>query len=50
MPDPSYWPLIAALGIFVTGFGILFAMALIPVGLFIVLVSTYGWSLEPVNG
>jgi cytochrome c oxidase subunit I len=50
MPDPSYWPLIAALGIFVTGFGLLFAMPLIPVGLFILIVSVYGWSLEPVNG
>ena len=50
MPDPSYWPLIAAIGIFIAGFGILFTMALVPVGLFIVLVSVYGWSLEPVNG
>jgi len=50
MPDPSYWPLFAGAGIFVTGFGILFALALIPVGLFIVIVSAYGWSLEPVNG
>ena len=50
MPDPSYWPLIAACGIFVTGSGILFSLALIPVGLFIVIVSVFGWSLEPVNG
>jgi cytochrome c oxidase subunit 1 len=50
MPDPSYWPLFAGLGIFVTGLGLLFSMPLIPVGLFIVIVSVYGWSLEPVHG
>jgi cytochrome c oxidase subunit 1 len=50
MPDPSYWPLIAALGIFVTGSGILFSLTLIPIGLFIVIAAVYGWALEPVNG
>jgi cytochrome c oxidase subunit 1 len=50
MPDPSYWPLIAAAGIFITGFGILFTLGLIPVGLFVLIVAAYGWSLEPVNG
>ncbi len=50
MPDPSYWPLIAALGIFVVGSGVLFTLSLIPVGFFILIASVYGWSLEPVNG
>jgi cytochrome c oxidase subunit 1 len=50
LPDPSYWPLVSAIGIFITGFGLLFSFPLIPVGLIVVLVSVYGWSLEPVNG
>ena len=50
MPDPSYWPLFAAVGIFIAGSGVLFNLALIPVGFFVVIVSAYGWSLEPVNG
>ncbi|MSQ24647.1 MAG: cytochrome c oxidase subunit I [Chloroflexi bacterium] len=50
LPDPSYWPLITASGIFVAGFGLLFFMLLLPVGLFVVLFGTVGWSTEPVNG
>jgi len=50
LPDPSYWPIVAGLGIFVAGSGILFFLPLLPVGLFILVVSVYGWSLEPVNG
>jgi cytochrome c oxidase subunit 1 len=50
MPDPSYWPLVAAIGLSVAGLGILFTMALVPVGLGILIIGIYGWSLEPVNG
>jgi hypothetical protein len=54
MPDPSYWPLVAAVGLFIAGFGILFFMpgtvVVTLVGLFITMASIYGWSLEPVNG
>lgn len=50
LPDPSYWPLAAGAGIFLTGFGVLFALALVPVGVFAILVSVVGWATEPVNG
>jgi cytochrome c oxidase subunit 1 len=50
MPDPSYWPLIGALGLAVAGLGVLFTLALVPVGLGILIIAIYGWSLEPVNG
>jgi heme/copper-type cytochrome/quinol oxidase subunit 1 len=50
LPDPSYWPLISALGIFIAGFGILFSLTVVPVGLIVVLISVFSWSLEPVNG
>ncbi|MPZ14709.1 MAG: cytochrome c oxidase subunit I [Chloroflexi bacterium] len=56
VPDPSYWPLFAGAGIFVAGFGVLLSaggnlslLAVTGVGLFIVIVSIFGWSLEPVN-
>ena len=50
IPDPSYWPVVTAAGLFVAGASVLFAMALVPVGLFIVLCGVVGWSMEPVNG
>ncbi|MBI4213146.1 MAG: cytochrome c oxidase subunit I [Chloroflexi bacterium] len=50
VPDPSYWPIATAAGILVAGTGVLFAMPLLPVGLFVVLVGVVGWSMEPVNG
>ncbi|MBM2811709.1 MAG: cytochrome c oxidase, subunit [Chloroflexi bacterium] len=58
MPDPSYWPLFAALGLLVAGAGILMTasstgytmLVVTGVGLFILLVGIFGWSLEPVNG
>ncbi|HEY3118101.1 MAG TPA: cytochrome c oxidase subunit I [Chloroflexota bacterium] len=50
LPDPSYWPLAAGGAIFLAGLGVLFYLPLIPVGLFLVIVSVVAWSLEPVNG
>jgi cytochrome c oxidase subunit 1 len=57
MPDPSFWPLVSAIGLFVAGFGVLLTaangyalLAVSGVGLFITLVSIYGWAMEPVNG
>jgi cytochrome c oxidase subunit 1 len=50
MPDPSYWPLVGGIGLFVAGLGVLFTLALVPVGLGILIIAIYGWSLEPVNG
>ena len=57
MPDPSYWPPLAAVGLFIAGFGILVtaatgygALVITAIGLLILLISIYGWSLEPVNG
>ncbi len=50
LPDPSYWPLVAAFGLFVAGLGVLFSLAIVPVGLGITVIGIFGWSLEPVNG
>jgi cytochrome c oxidase subunit I len=50
LPDPSYWPLVAAIGLFVAGLGVLFSLVIVPVGLAITIIGIFGWSLEPVNG
>jgi cytochrome c oxidase subunit 1 len=47
MPSPSYFPLIASLGFPFLGFGLIYHMALLPVGLLLILVGLYGWVLEP---
>lgn len=60
MPDPSYFPLVSALGLALTMGGLVFPPFLqmfgldIPiisvVGGIILLIGTYGWAFEPVNG
>ena len=64
LPQPSYWPFFVSLGIFITGFGLVYlinmnevgvrtvnyvALTAAVVGLFIGMVSVYAWSFEPVN-
>jgi cytochrome c oxidase subunit 1 len=48
MPDPSYFPLIAALGMPVIGYGLIYFWPLAVVGGLITLAGLFGWSLEPV--
>jgi len=57
MPDPSYWPPLAAVGLFIAGLGILItagtgygALVITAIGLLTLVIAIYGWSLEPVNG
>ena len=47
MPSPSYFPLLAAMGMPFIGFGFIYDFALIPVGVVVMLVGFYGWALEP---
>ena len=56
MPQPSYWPFVVSVGLFVAAFGILylanffkFGLAFGLLGTAITMVSIYAWSLEPVN-
>src|SRR5262249_23779758 len=54
MPSPSYWPLLAALGLFIMASGLLVADVVGPfvipifaiVGLIVLFGSIYGWSFE----
>jgi cytochrome c oxidase subunit 1 len=47
MPSPSYWPILLAFGLPVMAYGVIFNFLLIPVGAAIVMMSMFGWSLEP---
>ncbi|MFT7601324.1 MAG: cytochrome c oxidase subunit 1, partial [Acidimicrobiales bacterium] len=49
LPAPSYWPIILAASLPLIGYGLMFSLWLtIPGGLLLVL-SMYGWSLEPAD-
>ena len=47
MPSPSYWPLIAALGLPLVAYGLLFSPWLAVGGGLILLVGLYSWAAEP---
>ena len=47
MPSPSYFPLIAAAGFPVAGYGLIFGVPAVAFGLVISLVGFFGWALEP---
>jgi len=47
MPSPSYFPVIAAAGLPVVGYGLLFGVPAVAVGLVIMLAGFFGWALEP---
>jgi cytochrome c oxidase subunit 1 len=48
MPDPSFFPLLAALGLPVIGYGLIYLWPVAVVGGLITLAGLFGWSLEPV--
>jgi cytochrome c oxidase subunit I len=47
LPAPSYYPLVAAFGLPVVGYGLIFGLPYVVAGLVITLVGLYGWVLEP---
>jgi cytochrome c oxidase subunit 1 len=48
MPSPSYWPLVAALGLPLIAWGLVFGTcALIGLGIILLLSGMYGWVFEP---
>ena len=52
LPQPSYWPLVVALGIFIGGMGLIYPVgtyAISIVGALIGMIAVYAWSFEPVN-
>ncbi|MEX0875477.1 MAG: cytochrome c oxidase subunit I [Actinomycetota bacterium] len=49
MPKPSYWPLVAAAGIPLIGYGLMFQWVLAGIGAAVLFVGIYGWAMEPVE-
>jgi cytochrome c oxidase subunit 1 len=49
MPSPSYYPLIAALGLPLIAFGLMYDAALVAAGALVLLVGIYSWALEPAS-
>jgi cytochrome c oxidase subunit 1 len=48
MPDPSYWPLVAAFGLPVMAFGVLYlSVATMIAGGLILVLGLFGWAMEP---
>ena len=47
LPSPSFWPLVAATGLPIIGYGVLYSWWLLGFGAFVVLVGFYGWAMEP---
>jgi cytochrome c oxidase subunit 1 len=47
LPSPSYYPVVAALGFPLIGYGVVFHWWMAVVGAVIVLAGLYGWALEP---
>ena len=47
MPSPSYWPILVALGLPIVAYGIIFSRWLSIIGVALLLLSLFGWALEP---
>jgi cytochrome c oxidase subunit 1 len=47
LPSPSYWPIVLSLGLPIIGYGVIYNRLLISVGAALVLLSVFGWALEP---
>jgi cytochrome c oxidase subunit 1 len=47
LPGPSYYPILASLGLPVIGYGLIFDWWIVGVGLAILLAGFFGWVLEP---
>jgi cytochrome c oxidase subunit 1 len=47
LPGPSYYPIVASLGLPIVGYGIIFGWWMVGVGLVVTLAGFFGWVLEP---
>ncbi len=48
LPSPSYWPLVAALGMPMIGYGVLYSWWLVGAGVLVIaLIGFYAWAMEP---
>jgi cytochrome c oxidase subunit I len=47
LPGPSFWPLVAALGLPLMAYGVIYGWWLVGLGAVVTLVGFYGWAVEP---
>lgn len=47
MPTPSYWPMVAALGLFVAAYGLIYNFGVSVAGTGIAMIAIYAWAMEP---
>ncbi len=47
LPNPSFWPIVAAAGLPLLGYGAIFHWWMVALGAVVALVGFYGWALEP---
>jgi cytochrome c oxidase subunit I len=47
LPSPSFWPLVASIGLPIIAYGVLYSWWLVAAGIVVVAVGLYGWALEP---
>lgn len=46
MPEPSYWPITLAFGLMLIAAGIIFTLWISLVGLLVVMVAIFGWTMQ----
>ncbi|MDP6453237.1 MAG: cytochrome c oxidase subunit I [SAR202 cluster bacterium] len=54
LPQPSYWPIIVSIGLFIAAYGVVYNGVIYPfvlaaAGVLIGMIGVYAWSFEPVN-
>ncbi|MGE5225991.1 MAG: cytochrome c oxidase subunit I [Planctomycetaceae bacterium] len=47
LPSPSFWPIVAALGLPIIAYGVLYSWWLVGAGALVTVVAFLGWALEP---
>ncbi len=47
LPGPSFWPLVAAAGLPIMAYGVIYSWWLLAAGVLVALTGFYGWALEP---
>jgi cytochrome c oxidase subunit 1 len=47
LPSPSYWPIVAALGLPIMAYGVIYSWWMVGLGAAVTLIGVYGWALEP---
>jgi len=47
LPSPSFWPLVASVGLPIIAYGVLYSWWLVGAGALVTLVGVFGWAMEP---